>query len=109
MPRLAEGEGATRQVDEFDKKAKEGKDDVEKRARVDWKEREDQGFGSVHSNIQQPYALDLEDLTGETISYYCNVDMDKTGTIKEAIWMNGTACRISDGTWLFNERSRKLL
>ena len=62
MPRLAEGEGATRQVAEFDKKAKEGKDDVEKRARVDWKEREDQGFGSVHSNIQQPYALDLEDL-----------------------------------------------
>ena len=35
--------------------------------------------------------------------------MDKTGTIKEEIWMNGTACRVSDGTWLFNERSRKLL
>ena len=52
MPRLAEGEGATRQVAEFDKKAKEGKDDVEKKARVDWKEREDQGFGIVHSNIQ---------------------------------------------------------
>ena len=67
---------------------------------MDWKEQEDQGFGSVHSNIQQPYALDLEHLIGETISYYCNEDMDmnKTGTIKEAIWMNGTACRVGDGT-----------
>ena len=55
---------ATRQVAELDGKAKEGEDEVEKRARVDWKEGEDQIFGSVHSNMQQPYAPDLEDLIG---------------------------------------------
>ena len=33
--------------------------------------------------------------------------MDETGTIKEAIWMNETVCRVSDGTWLFRERPRK--
>ena len=34
----------------------------------------------MHSNMQQPYAPNLEDLIGEKISYYCNVDMDETGT-----------------------------
>ena len=33
--------------------------------------------------------------------------MDETETIKEAIWINGTMCRGSDGNWLFNERSKK--
>ena len=33
--------------------------------------------------------------------------MDEAGTTKEAIWVNGTVCRVSDGTWLFNERSNK--
>ena len=74
---------------------------------MNWKKREAQGFGSVHSNMQQPYAPNLEDLIGEKISYYCNVDMDEAGTTKEAIWMNGTVCRVSDGTWLLNERSKK--
>ena len=97
---------ATRQVTELDKKAKEGEADIEKRARVNWKKREAQGFGSVHSNMQQPYAPNLEDLIGEKISYYCNVDMDEAGTTKDAIWMNGTVCRVSDGTWLLNERSK---
>ena len=61
----------------------------------------------MHSNMQQPYAPDLENLIGEKISYYCNVDMDKKGTIQEAIWMNGTVYGVCDGTWLFNERFRK--
>ena len=61
----------------------------------------------MHSNMQQSYAPDLEDLIGENRSYYCNVDMDETRTIKEATWMNGTMCRVSDSSWLFNERSRK--
>ena len=60
----------------------------------------------MHSNMQQPYAPNLQDLIGEKISYYCNVDMDEAGTTKEAIWMNGTVCRVSDGTWLLNERSK---
>ena len=61
----------------------------------------------MHSTMQQPYAPYLEDLIGENISYHCDVDMNKTGTRKKAIWMNGKICRVSDGTWLFNERSRK--
>ena len=61
----------------------------------------------MHSNMQQPYAPNLEDLIGEKISYYCNVDMDEAGTTREAIWMNGTVCRVSDGTWLSSERSKK--
>ena len=61
----------------------------------------------MHSNMQQPYTSDLEDLIGKKISYYCNVDMNTSGTIKEAMWMDGTVCRVSDDTWLFNERSRK--
>ena len=61
----------------------------------------------MHSNMQQPYAPDLEDLIVEKISYYCNVDMNKTGTIKKAIWMNGKMCGVSDGTCLVNKRARK--
>ena len=60
----------------------------------------------MHLNMQQPYAPDLESLIGEKISHYCNVDMDEKGTVKKSIWMNGTVCRVSDGTWLLNERSR---
>ena len=33
--------------------------------------------------------------------------MNKIGTIKKAMWMNGKVCRVSDGTWLVNERARK--
>ena len=51
---------------------------------MNWKKREDQGFGSVHSNIQQSYAPNLGDLIGEKISYYYNLDTDETGTTKEA-------------------------
>ena len=40
---------ATRQVGELDKKAKEGEDSIEAKARVNWKGREEGGFGSVHS------------------------------------------------------------
>ena len=37
----------------------------------------------MHSNMQQPDALDLESLIGERILYLCNVDMNDEGTIKE--------------------------
>ena len=45
---------ATRQVGELDKKAKEGEDTIEVKARVNWKWREEVGFGSVHSSMQRP-------------------------------------------------------
>ena len=71
---------ATRQVRKVDEKAKGGEDTIDKRARVNWKEREDQGFGSVHSNMQQQTAPDLKSLKGKIISYYCSVDLDEKGT-----------------------------
>ena len=36
---------------EFDIKAKEGEGAIDKRVNVNWKGREDQGCGSVHSNM----------------------------------------------------------
>ena len=44
----------------------------------------------------------------EKISHYCNEDMDKTSTIKEVIWMNGTVCRVGNCVCLFSEHSRKM-
>ena len=90
----------------MDEKAKEGEDTIDKRACVNCKEQEDQGFGSVHSNMQRPHAPDLESLIRDKISYYCNIDMDERDTEKKPIWMNGTVCRVSDGTWPLTERPR---
>lgn len=97
---------ATRQVRELDEKAKGGEDTIDKRARVNWKEREDQGFGSVHSNMQQQTAPDLKSLKGKRISYYCSVDLDEKGTEKKCMWMNGKIMRVSDGTWKLTARSK---
>jgi hypothetical protein len=96
---------ATRQVRDLDEKAKGGEDAIDKRARVNWKEREDQGFGSVHSNMQQQTAPDLKSLKGKRISYYCSVDLDEKGTKKKCMWMNGKIIRVSDGTWKLTARS----
>ena len=97
---------ATRQVGEFDKKAKEGKDTIEAKARVNWKGREEGGFGSVHSSMQQPGPPDLESIIGERISSLCSIDMDTAGKVKELIWMNGNVMIVSDGTWLVGENAR---
>ena len=53
---------STRQVGELDKKAKEGKDLIEAKARVNWKGREEGGFGSVHSSMQRPDPPYLESI-----------------------------------------------
>jgi hypothetical protein len=51
----------------LNEQAKEGRDLIDKRAYVNWKEQDDQGFGSVHSNIQRLHTPDLESLTGENL------------------------------------------
>ena len=43
---------ATGQVRALDEKTKGGQEATEKRAHVHWKEREDQGFDSMYSNMQ---------------------------------------------------------
>ena len=45
---------AMRQVGDLYKKAKEGEYTIEVKARVNWKGREEGGFGSVHSRMQRP-------------------------------------------------------
>ena len=95
-----------RQVGELDKKSKEGEDVIEGRARLEWKKREDTGYGSVHSNMQLYSAPKLESLIGVKISQYCSVDMNETGTEKKLLWMHGVVTRVSDGTWLVNANAR---
>ena len=80
---------ATRQVGELDKKSKEGEDAIEFRARLDWKKREDTGYGSVHSNMQLYRAPKLDSLIGVRISQYCSVDMNEAGTEKTFLWILG--------------------
>ena len=53
---------ATRQVEELDKKAKEGEYTIEAKARVNCKGREEGGFGSVHSSVQRPDPPNLESI-----------------------------------------------
>ena len=97
---------ATRQVGDLYKKAKEGEDSIEVRARLDWKKREDTGYGSVHSNMQLYSAPKLESLIGVKISQYFSVDMNEAGTEKKLLWMHGVFMRVSDGTWLVNTNAR---
>ena len=96
----------TRQVGELNKKPKEGDDAIEGRARLDWKKREDTGYGCVHSNMQLYSAPKLESLIGVRISQYCSVDMNEAGTDKKLLWMHGVVLRVSDGTWLVNANDR---
>ena len=95
-----------RKVGELDKKAKEGEDSIEVRARLDWKKREDTGYGSVHSNMQIYSAPKIESLIGVKISQYCSVDTKEAGTEKKLLWMHGVVMRVSDGTWLVNTNAR---
>ena len=48
----------------------------------------------------------LESLIGVKISQYCSVDMNKEGTEKNILWVNGMVTRVSDGTWLVNANAR---
>ena len=88
------------------KKAKEGGYIIEAKARVNWKGREEGGFGSLHSSMQQPDPTDLESIIGERISSLCSIDMDTAGKVKELIWMNGNLMRVSDSSWIVGENAR---
>ena len=73
---------------------------------MNWKGREEGGFGSVHSSIQRPDRPDLESISGERISSLCSIDMDTSGKVKEFIWMNGKVMRVIDVTWLVGANAR---
>ena len=97
---------ATRQVGKLEKKSMEGEDTIEAKARVNWKRREDEGFGSVHSSMQRPDPPDLESIIGERISSLCSIDMDTAGKVKEFIWMNDKVMRVSYVTWIVGANAR---
>ena len=67
------------------KKSKEGEDAIEGRDRLDWKKREDTGYGSVHSHMQLYSAPKLESLIGVRISQYCSVDTNEARTEKNLL------------------------
>ena len=64
------------------------------------------GFGSVHLSMQLPYPPDPDSLAGQRITVLVSVDLDDAGAETDLIWMNGVVLKISDRTWLLNERSR---
>ena len=97
---------ATRQVVELYKNTKEGKDTIEAKERVYWKESEEGGFRSMHSSMQRPDPPDIELITGERISSLCSIATDAAGKVKELIGMNGRVRRVGDGTWLVGENAR---
>ena len=86
---------ATMQVRELDKEAKESEDTIEAKARVNWKGRDEGGFGSVHFSMQQPDPPDLELIIGERVSSLCSIDMDTAGKVKKLIWINGKVMIVS--------------
>ena len=49
----------------------------------------------------------LKSIIGLKISQYCSVDMKKSGTEKNLLWMYGLFIRVRDGTWLVNTNDRK--
>ena len=73
---------------------------------MNWKGREEGGFGSVHSSMQRPDPPDLESIIGERISSLCSIEMDTEGKVKELIWMNGKVMIVSDGTCRVGVNSR---
>lgn len=56
--------------------------------------------------MQLPYPPDPDSLAGQRIMVLVSVDLDDAGAETDLIWMNGVVLKISDRTWLLNERSR---
>ena len=55
-------------------------DAFDKDSRVEWKNRESRGVGSILGDRQQIDAPKLEDLIGERIEYYSEYHLDESGT-----------------------------
>ena len=89
-----------KQVLELYLKENEHKEEIYTKARVTWNKRNEEGFGSVHANMQQPDAQKLESLIGMRIEYLSIIEMDKAGSEKNLLWMGDTFEIVSGGTWL---------
>ena len=63
----------------MDLKANEHKEDIDKKAWVTWKKRNEEGFRSVHASMKQPDAPTLESLIGMRFEYLSIIAMDKAG------------------------------
>ena len=72
----------TNQVLELDLKENEHKEDIDTKARGTWRKQNEEGFGSMHTIMQQPDAPRLESLIGMRIKYLSSIDMEKAGSEK---------------------------
>ena len=91
----------TKQTMEMDKKANENKEELDKRARAKWQERDEQGEMSMHSQMQGKNAPTLDDaFIGTIIEYLSEFDLTLDGTETDVCWCGGVIKEISDGTWI---------
>ena len=98
----------TKQRAKLDTNTVEAEDEFELKSRKEWKKREAEGIGSVHSKRQKKNAPPVDDtLIKKRIEYYCEFDMDEGGTVKEPRWCGGVVEKICDGTWVITGKMRK--
>ena len=91
----------TTQVKNINKKRMESVNEFDQKARETWQERESQGIGSMHSEMQQKVAPALDDeLIGKRIDYLAEFELDDKGTEKDLRWCSGVVERVCDGTWV---------
>ena len=92
---------ATGQVRMLDDKAAEERKEVDQRARVEWKSRNERGDESIHSSMQLPNAPVLDkSFVGQKIEYYFKFDVGKKYKKEVFRWCSGTVKKVCDGTWV---------
>ncbi|KAL7546176.1 hypothetical protein ACHAWF_015185 [Thalassiosira exigua] len=90
----------TNQRRNLEEKSIEDKDNFDREAREEWRDREGEGIGSVHQSMQRVDVPDLHSLVDTRIEYYTKFDLDEKGTETANKWCGGVIKRVSDGTWL---------
>ena len=74
---------------------------VNQRARVEWKERNKRGDGSIYSSMLLPNAPTIDkSFIGQEIEYYFMFDVGKKFEKKAFRWCRGTVKKVCDGTWV---------
>ena len=77
----------TKQVMELDLKSDGHKEEIDTKERGTWKKRNEEGFGSVHTSMQQPDAPTIELLIGTRMEYLSSIDTEKAGSETNVLWM----------------------
>ena len=88
----------TEQVIELDAKAAENTEDFERKARLEWKDRESNDTGNMDTPRHQLDAPDIRTLIGSRIEYLLEFDINEDGTKKDWRWCGGVDERVCDET-----------